>query len=225
MSVGQNVAPVVTEEELSRLGITKALALAPVAKKGLLTSELVKQASDQSLRQVREKVHVLLGRAASRPEPLRIDTHTAAEAALLMLGKLLSYKTYTPDRGKTYRGQKLAEIATLTSRELRRLVPEENFESVKRIDVIWVNREFFFFEVEHTKSITEALLRMSRVSKVTAKFYIVAPPEQRPRFDREIDKEPFKGLREKCRFVEYPKLEAFYEKAKAYFPAYESIFG
>ncbi len=201
------------------------MILAEIARTGRLAPEFLKGSFALSVQELDERAAPLLGRAGPWTERLRIDSHEAAQAALLTLGNWLDFETYTADRGKAYRDQKLGEIATL--RELPRFTTDKIMESVRKIDVIWVREEDFpecFFEVEHTTEITMGLHRMFQARGFNAKFFIVAPPDARPRFDREIGKAPFKSAREKYRFRSYPELESVFQKGKAYFEVYRSFF-
>lgn len=141
---------------------------------------------------------------------LTIATHESAEAVLLMLGKLLGYDTYTPDASRTYDGQKLGEIATLD--DLPPFASEGIMDSARNIDVVWLKEEYpeCFFEVEHTTGVTPGLLRIYQAQKVNAKFFIVGPKEVLRRYEREVQKAPFKSIKEKYCFRSYEELRDMY---------------
>jgi hypothetical protein len=117
---------------------------------------------------------------------LTIESHVAAEAALIQLGNRLGYETYTADSGKSFQYGRLSDIANL--RNLPRFPSEEIDRSAKLIDVIWVKDGWpeFFFEVEHSTNIKSGLQRMFQALKLDAKFFIVAPGSRRTRFDLAI---------------------------------------
>jgi hypothetical protein len=215
-AVGRYLLPRVTKSELEKLRIAKAITLARVAKAGRLSDEFLKASFGFLVRELEQRAAPLLGRDAPWRARLRIDTHEAALAALLMLGNWLDYETYTAHPGRKYEDQKLAEIVTL-----KRFphFPTEGIEkSAKRIDVIWVKEDWpeFFFEVENTTNVTGGLHRMYQVSKLDAKFFIVARPDVQARFDREIEKPPFKDCRDKYRFRSYSELARMFQAGKTY---------
>jgi len=148
---------------------------------------------------------------------LPIESHEAAQAILLTLGKFLKFDTYTADPSKEYNGQKLGDLATL--RELPYFATEKAMDSARRIDVVWANGEWpeYFFEVEQSTGVTSGLHRMYQVIRVDAKFIIIAPgDEERRRFEREVEKNPYKDVRHKYRFRSYDELREMYLAALQY---------
>jgi hypothetical protein len=144
------------------------------------------------------------------PKRLSIDSHEAAEAVLLMLGNLLGYDTYTPDAGRTYKEQKLGDIATL--QELPDFTSPKIMDSVQNIDVVWLKEEWpeYFFEVEHSTGVTSGLLRIYQAEKIPAQFFIVAPQKELRRFQREVEKAPFNRIKKKYQFRSYEELHDMY---------------
>jgi len=149
------------------------------------------------------------------PTP-KIRSHEAAEAALLTIGKLLGYDTYTPDASRTHEGRKLGELATLA--ELPEFTNKKIMESAKNIDVVWMKEEWpeYFFEVEHTTGVTSGLLRIYQASRTGAKLFIIGPSELLRKFEREIEKAPFRAIKEKYRFRSYEQLEEMYATVSEY---------
>jgi len=145
-----------------------------------------------------------------------IDSHEGAEAVLLMLGKLLGYDTYTPDAGRTYKEQKLGDIASLE--DLPFFAGEKVMDSVRNVDVVWLKDEWpeYFFEVEHTTGVTSGLLRIYQAEKLNSKFFIVGPRDVLGRFEREVEKAPFNRIKEKYRFRSYDELRDMFLVASRY---------
>lgn len=154
-----------------------------------------------------------------------VEGHESAQAALLMLGKLLDFDTYTADPSKECNGQKLGDLATL--RELPDFAGAKAMDSARRIDVVWVSGEWpeYFFEVEQSTGVTPGLHRMFQVIKVDAKFFIIAPEEERRRFEREVDKAPYKEVKQKYRFRSYEELQQMYIAASDYRKKYDEFLG
>ena len=139
-----------------------------------------------------------------------IESHEGAQAALLKLGKLLACDTYTADPAKEHNGEKLGDLATLE--ELPYFATKKAMDSAKRIDVVWLKGEWpeYFFEVEQSTGVTPGLHRMYQVIRVDAKFFIVAPGRERSRFEREVEKAPFKRSKHKYQFRSYEELGEMY---------------
>jgi len=104
------------------------------------------------------------------------------------------------------------------SKNSRYFATEKAMDSAKRIDVVWVNGEWpeCFFEVEQSTGVTSGLHRMYQVIRVDAKFFIVAPEDERRRFEREVDKAPYKGVKHKYRFRSYEELLEMYRAEENY---------
>jgi hypothetical protein len=69
------------------------------------------------------------------------------------------------------------------------------------------------FEVEHTTDIVHGLNRLSQLQHLYPKFFIVASEDRRAKFDIEMQKYPFRGMKERFGFISYYELSAIYETA------------
>jgi len=159
------------------------------------------------------------------PDEIKIDSHEKAELTLLLLGNLLGYDTYTPDRSKEAEGNILSNIATL--KELPYFGSDKIMESASNIDVVWVKDEWpeYFFEVEHTTGITPGLLRIYRVApKISAKCFIISSSANLSKFKREIEKPPFKEMKDRYKFKSYEELEKIYSITKQFIQTKDSFF-
>jgi len=163
--------------------------------------------------------------------PVTIDSHEEAQAALLELGNILGYDTYTSDPSKdpgkqfyevvdlegdrTIIPRTLGQIATLE--EVPDFAPKRVLESARDIDVIWFKDELpvVCFEVEHTTNVKQGLLRQFQISKhvPNARFFVIAPEDQRAKFEKEVATYPFKQLRNRYTFKSYEEFVEFYDGA------------
>lgn len=149
-----------------------------------------------------------------------ISTHEEAEAILLELGNMFGFKTYTPDLSKQYKGRKLGDISTLKE------IPSGFFASdildiIKEIDVIWFKKDVpeYCFEVEHTTDIIKGLWRLYQIEQLKGvKFFIIAPLEAYPKFEKFMLRRPFKDLKDKCIFKSYRDLISLYNLAIKFYP-------
>ena len=225
LRVGRFLLPHVSEAEFDRLSFKKREILADLAKAGRLTQQFLKGSFDISDDELKKSADPLLGREVPWEERLVIDNHWAAIAALIQLGNILEYLTYTAHSGQQFEQKTLGEITTLT--EFPRFPTEEIERSAKRIDVIWVKEEWpdSFFEVENTTNVTSGLQRMYQVLKSEARFFIVAPNEILPRFHRAVSEAPYKHFRQKYRFRSYFELSRMFQAALKYRKAHDHFFG
>lgn len=210
-------------QDLHKLG-TKAIKLAELAKKGKLTDEFLRTSFEMRYVDFIEEADSLLGKESAWTKDVAISDHTTAEAVLLKLGGWQDYDTYTADAGQPFKGKKLGDFGNLAKLDL--CGPPEVLKAAKRIDVIWLKGNWprFFFEVEHTRDITNALHRMFQVVHFDAKFIVVAPPHAHSRFQSEIAKAPFKDHKEKYFFRTYIELRNLFRKASRYHEASKSFF-
>lgn len=146
----------------------------------------------------------------------KIKTHEEAVCILLKLGLLLGFDTYTPDKSKRAYGKPLSEYATL--KELPPFTHEDFLKTVKEIDVIWFKEEFpeMCFEVEHTTGVALGLLRLYHVRRFNAGLYIVAPKKIETKYATEINKEPFRQIKNRYNFRSYEDLVEFYSLLEHY---------
>ena len=73
------------------------------------------------------------------------------------------------------------------------------------------------FEVEHTTGITSGLNRLAQIKQIRAKFVIVSTEDQRGKFEREMEKFPFRTLQDSYRFISYDELVHLFEAATPFF--------
>lgn len=158
------------------------------------------------------------GRMEEKPEVI-IDSHEAAEYYLLQLGKMLGYIPYATasDQSKTYNGEKLGQVALL--KEIPGFAGERDLSPARNIDVIWFGDDEnpkLCFEVEHTTNITDGLQRLSRLQHLRAKYFIVADEDRRNKFEIEMQRFPYRRMKEDFGFISYDELAAFYETTLPY---------
>jgi len=154
---------------------------------------------------------------------LSIKTHEEAECVLLKLGLLLGFDTYTPDKSKVAYGKQLAEYASL--KDLPPFTHEDYLKIVREIDVIWFKDEFpeLCFEIEHTTGVALGLLRLYHVRKFNAGLYIIAPKKVATKYQTEVNKEPFRQIKNRYKFRSYKELSEFYSLVKHYSRAKEEF--
>jgi len=141
-------------------------------------------------------------------------SHWDVMGVLIKLGNRLGYKTYVANPSKKYKGQKLGEIAKLPH------IPEKfrGIRRIEKVDVIWFADKppYHLFEVEDKGTMREALHRLYQALGLDAKFFIVSPVQNRPKFEKWINTEPYVNIKEKYHFRSYEDLVKFFEEAETY---------
>jgi len=144
--------------------------------------------------------------------------HARIQGMLLEIGEQREYKTYTPDKKKTFDGKMLGRIASLDE------CPPFTFsnmiqETVRFIDVIWFNHRRFpshVFEIEHSTDFRSALIKFSELQDFTTKFFLIAPEEKHEKFKTEIGKRAFDLIVNRCTFRSYEQVEQYYNGLLSY---------
>lgn len=168
-------------------------------------------------KEVEEKNHV------------QILTHTGAEYFLIELGNKLGYDTYVTatDQNKEYKNQKIGDVSAL--KEIHSFVAERDLPSARNIDVIWFDENEmadYCFEVEHTTGVTVGLHRLYQLMNYNIKkFVVVAPEEVRSKFDIEINKSPYRSIKERFKFISYPELIKLLKLANNFVDFRTKLFG
>ncbi|MEM2964183.1 MAG: hypothetical protein QXE22_01860 [Candidatus Bathyarchaeia archaeon] len=154
-----------------------------------------------------------------KPRKVQISDHDGAEYYLLELGNMLGFLTYVASRDQTkiFEGCKLGDVALL--KEIPPFAGERDLNSAREIDVIWFGEDEnpkYCFEVEHTMDILRSLNRLAQLQHIYAKFFIIAPEERRPKFEVEMQKYPYRRMRDRYRFVSYNELASLFETAQPF---------
>ena len=153
-------------------------------------------------------------------------THEEVEYFLIQLGNMLGYSTYTADPSKIAKGKMLSEFAPL--RDIPEFTGQRDRNSAKEIDVIWFDNDEnpkLCMEVENTTNVTSGLNRLYQLKQFDINFVIVAPEEKRPKFVIEIDKAPYRSIRERYKFMSYEELIRLYNSAKDFVEKKQQFLG
>jgi hypothetical protein len=143
-------------------------------------------------------------------------THSDIEAKLILIGSYLNYRTYTPDRGKQSIYGTLGDLCSEKEVPIDS-IPKMSIDKVREIDVIWFDEEGYpthAFEVEHSTDVTKGLLRLYQIHKLRIRLYIIAEEDKRPKFDKEVNINPFYKIKTEYIFKNYQELDEFFESVK-----------
>lgn len=153
-------------------------------------------------------------------------SHWDVIGMLTELGNTLEgFKTYVADPAKKYKERKLREIATL--KELPKDI--RNIPGIGRIDVVWISesirRQSYFFEVDYRGDMKGALSKLYQTMRLNAKIFVVSPLENRPKFEKAMEMEPYKSIREIVNFRSFEALVRFFQNARIYDEAKKDFLG
>lgn len=140
-----------------------------------------------------------------------ISSPEEAEYYLLKVGKSLSYKTYTPDFGRSAFGEKLSTLTDLSKTDLEEIVPSRVKEAAVTIDVSWIKKIISgAFEVVHKSGMKEAFGRLLSVKayQTEAGIYIVGPQGKEEEFNF-VGRKFYADKREEIKFRTYTDLLSF----------------
>lgn len=148
--------------------------------------------------------------------------HDSVQGMLLNLGRIYEFETYAPPSDATMRrfeGRPLADFVTV--RKLPAFSTARRMRDFKRVDVLWLLGDIddfvphHAFEVEHTRDIRDALLRLYQFTDANLRtsLYVVAPSKKERKFETEIAKAPFNVMKTDCKFRSYTQLLSLYETA------------
>ena len=166
---------------------------------------------EERIEKLEEKVEYLerLIGASDLPFPI---THECAELMLLKIGKMLGFNVYTADPGKMCGNCRLGDSADTSKDDLSKYVGSEILKDLSRVDVVWHKQgiEFYAFEVVIGGNMRDALLRLSAISGLNAKLFIVSDENKRSEYEKSIRKPAFSSIRRKCKFITSGNLAKMY---------------
>jgi len=165
-------------------------------------------------------------RHKAEKEILDIQNHEDAEYYLLKLGEILGYATYTCDKKVKSHDTLLGDLAI--AKELPPFAGERDMNSARTIDIIWFDDDEnpkYGFEVEHTMDILRSLNRLYQLRHFHISFFIVSPKDRRSKFNTEMNKSPFRNVKDRFRFISYDDLVQLYKNAQSFFNLKSNLFG
>ncbi len=142
-------------------------------------------------------------------------THSYFQGLLVELGNLKNFITYVPpqDKNKNFLNKKLNELIGIES--IFKFSYEKFIERASTIDVIWFNERKMpnsFFEVEHTTDIQNSLIKFVDLQDFYSRYYIVADRLRKSEFDKKINFDVFKMIKNRVEFLGYDDLSLLHAK-------------
>ncbi len=140
--------------------------------------------------------------------------HSYYQGLLLEIGNIQNYETYVPrqDKNKKFLGKTLGEVGTMA--EIYKFGYSNFVNHVKNVDVSWFNSRKMpecLFEVEHSTTMYNSLIKFNELADFKIRFYIVADESRRKEFDAKIELDTFKMLKQEVGFYNYAALSKLHE--------------
>lgn len=144
--------------------------------------------------------------------------HSYMEGVCLEIGKFKGFDVYTPDKTALFKDNIfLKDIITLET--VPPFTYSEIIEKVKKIDVIWFNKEGLQFPqrafevVDAIGTLSDALNRCLQLLYFRTNFLIIGPVEYKDKFLAVINREPYLRFRKNFDYRDYNSVIQFYESS------------
>ena len=167
----------------------------------------------------------------AKPEPAdSLRMHSYIEGICLELGNFEKYLTYTADPAVSYRDNLLLRDVA-TKLEMPNFSYREIIQEVKRIDVVWFNKDDLAFPkrvyevVDSIGTLDKALNRCLQLQHFATEFFIVGPQKHRNKFDKTIELEIYKSQSNRFKFLDYESIIALYDATLNKYKLEKMMFG
>lgn len=151
----------------------------------------------------------------TKTEPIRM--HSYIEGICIELGNFENYLTYTADPSAQFKDNIFLYNLT-TLRAIPEFTYHEIVDTVKRIDVLWFNKDGFQFPkkafeiVNSIATLGEALNRTYQLAEFNPDFLIIGKEKDRNKFEEKVNREPYRRIASRYKYKNYDDLIAFYTK-------------
>lgn len=203
----------IAERAITGLTYIDDQALEGIRKKagGFLRRETQQVALSQRIERLEERIsrlEELIG-VSRLVFPL---THECVELMLLSMGKHLGFNVYTADPSRVCGNVRLSDLVDMRRDYLSKYAGPELLEPLSRIDVVWHRKGigFYFFEVVIAGSMVDALLRLSRLSELNEKLFIVSYEDRRREYENSIRNPTFGSIKNRCTFLSIASLTSMF---------------
>ncbi len=141
--------------------------------------------------------------------------HSYFQGLLVEIGNIRGFETYIPsqDKNKKYLEKPLKEIVKTTT------LPEFTYDFIlkkcKTVDVVWFNKRLLpqsLFEVEHTTSMQNSLLKFVELQDFNADFTIVAPNDRKNLYMQTIRGTAFESISNRVSFLDYEYIAGLHQR-------------
>ncbi len=147
-----------------------------------------------------------------KEKPIRM--HSFMEGICIEIGNFLKLDTYTADPSATYNNVVLSDMTTMYS--VPNFTYSEIVDTVKRIDVLWFNQKGFKFPkraieiVDSIGTLEPALKRTLQLLEFNLTSFILVDNKNIKKVNKELNKEPYRRIREKYIIKSYDEILSIY---------------
>lgn len=145
--------------------------------------------------------------------------HTYYQGLLIEIGNLKKYQTFVPnqDKNRLYLGKKLSDITTTS--DIYKFSYDHIVRTTQTIDVIWFNERNMLaslFEIEHSTTINNSLLKFVELQDFNTNFRIVADEVRRKEFQTKLSLEAFKPVSKRVGFWSYDDVAELHSRTNEF---------
>lgn len=143
-------------------------------------------------------------------------THTYFQGLVAEIGNCKGFTTYVPpqDKNRKYLNKKLNEVVSLEN--IYEFTYPHVINKAKTIDIIWFNQRKYphsVFEVEHSTSFYNSLLKFTELIDFSSKFFIVSDVNRKKEYESKITLDAFSEIQNRVTFLDYEKLSKWHSNA------------
>ncbi len=146
----------------------------------------------------------------------RVKMHSYIEGICIELGNIENFNTYTADQSVKFNDLQLRDLVTLNV--MPKFTYDKIISEVRRIDVIWFNKNKYKFPkqayevIESLGTMENAFSRTFQISDFTTMFYIVGKPDFERKFNKIIARKPYNEIYKRYKFISYDTIIELYNK-------------
>lgn len=146
--------------------------------------------------------------------------HSFIEGVCIDIGNFLKLDTYTADPSAIYNSMYLSNIAT--QKEIPNFTYGEIIDCAKRIDVLWFNTLGYKFPlrsieiVDSIGTLELALKRSFQLLPFNLDFYLLTRKNYVDKVKKEINKEPYKRVKNRYFVMDYEEIMEIYSNPIQY---------
>lgn len=146
--------------------------------------------------------------------------HTYYQGLVVEIGNLQNYQTIVPnqDKRKKFLNHSLGDVTSLD--KIYEFSYQEILRVAKTIDVIWFNQRKmpkWFFEIEYSTDLRNALLKFLELQDFNSQFIIVADEKRKRDFNDKIKATAFREIQNRVKFWSFDFVSDLHSKAFEYF--------
>lgn len=173
-----------------------------------------------ALKSYRDKLPPEILPARGQPKEKQEEySHSYYQGLLVELGNLKKYYTFVPnqDKNKIYLNNRLSEITTVS--DIYKFSYDHVVRTAQTIDVLWFNERRLpanFFEIEHSTTLHNSLLKFVELQDFNSRFLIVADEVRRKEFISKLSFEAYKPICKRVEFWNYEEVAELHSKTSEF---------